>query len=201
MLEMNLFGRPANLNFLLVRAGSTDLDDQGRITGALDMPLSPSGEQEARDTAVELNPYEIDAVYSASCLAAQQTAQQLSRNGEIRVRVEESWVNLDHGLWHGKSVDELKEMQPRLYRQWQDNPESICPPGGETIEDVRSRVKIVLKRICRKFKGGTVAIVAPEPLFSIIRSEIDDSGIRDLLLHKSEVDRWEEVELENKPVV
>ena len=194
---MNLFDRNSHLNFLLVRAGSTDLDDQGRITGSLDMPLSPTGEQEARATAVEMDSFEIDAILSASCLAAQQTAQLLSRNGEIRVRVEESWVNLNHGLWHGKSIDELKEMQPKLYRQWQENPESVCPPGGETVDNVRSRVKNVLKRIGKKFNGGTVAIVAPEPLFSIIRSEIDDSKLGNVLLHNT--DRWEEVDLENKP--
>lgn len=197
---MNLFGSPTNINFLLVRAGSTDLDDQGRITGSLDMPLSPNGELEAIETADELGPYEIDAIFSASCLAAQQTAQRLTRNGEIRVRVEESWVNLDHGLWHGKSLEELKEQQPRLYRQWQDNPEAICPPGGETIEDARARVKNVLKRIYRKFRGGTVVIVAPEPLFSVIRSEIDDSEIRDSISQNNDVDRWEEVELEFRPV-
>jgi len=201
MLEMNLFERHSSLNFLLVRAGSTELDDQGRITGSLDMPLSDTGALEARATAIELDSYEIEAIYSASCLAAQQTAQLLSRNGEVRVRVEESWVNLNHGLWHGKSLGELKEMQPKLYRQWQENPESVCPPGGETIEEVRRRVKSVLKRICRKFNGGTVAIVAPDPLFSIIRSEIDDSKIGNLLHQKSELDRWEQVELENKPVV
>lgn len=188
---MNIFGRPAQLNFLLVRAGSTDLDDQGRITGSLDMPLSPSGEQEAVDAAVDLHEHEIDAIFSASGLAAQQTAQQLSRNGEIRVRVEESWVNLNHGLWHGKSLEELKEKQPKLFRQWQENPESICPPGGETIDEVRSRVKSVVKRICRKFSGGTVAIVAPDPLFSIIRSEIDDSEIGNLLLPNAGRERWE----------
>jgi len=195
---MNLFERNSHLNFLLVRAGSTDLDDQGRITGSLDMPLSPTGEREAHETSVELDSFEIDAIFSASCLAAQQTAQLLSRNGEIRVRVEESWVNLNHGLWHGKSIEELKEKQPKLYRQWQENPESVCPPGGETVDDVRSRVTSVLKRIGKKFNGGTVALVAPEPLFSIIRSEIDDSKLGSLLLPKA--DRWEEVEFERKPV-
>ena len=82
---MNLFERHNHLNFLLVRAGSTELDDQGRITGSLDMPLSPSGEQEALATSIELDSYEIDAIFSASCVSAQQTAQLLSRNGEIRV--------------------------------------------------------------------------------------------------------------------
>jgi probable phosphoglycerate mutase len=194
MLEMNIFGNPSNLNFLLVKAGSTDLDDQGRIVGSLDMPLSPAGEEEAKETADELHSYDIDAIYSAACISAQQTAQQLSRDGEIRVRVQENWVNLDHGLWHGKCLDELKENQPKLYRQWQENPESVCPPGGETIEEVRLRVKTVLKKICRKFRSGTIAIVAPDPLIGIIRSEIDDSEIRDLVPSKEATIRWEEIE-------
>ncbi len=190
---MNIFGSPSNLNILLVRSGSTDLDDQGRIVGSLDMPLSPSGEQEARKTAVELSEYEIESIYSAACLSAQQTAQQLSHDGEIRVRVEESLVNLNHGLWHGKSLEELKENQPKLYRQWHENPESICPPGGETIEEVRLRVKSVLKKICKKYKTGTIAIVAPDPLIGIIRSEINHTELRDLLPVKSNWIRWEEI--------
>ncbi|MFT5304061.1 MAG: broad specificity phosphatase PhoE [Mariniblastus sp.] len=189
---MNIFGNTSKLNFLLVRAGSTDLDDQGRIVGALDMPLSLSGEEEARETADELEEVEITAIYTAACLAAQQTGQQLSRNGEIKVRVQESWINLNHGLWHGKSLDELKEMQPKLYRKWLENPESVCPPGGETVEDVRTRVKVVLKKICRKFRSGTVAIVAPDPLFGIIRAEIEHSAIRDLQPQPESI-RWEEI--------
>ncbi len=196
---MNFFDRNPQLNFLLVRAGSTDLDDQGRITGSLDMPLSPTGEREACATAKELNRFEIDAIFSASCLAAQQTAQLISRDGEIRVRVEESWVNLNHGLWHGKSLDELKVMQPKLYRQWRENPGSVCPPGGETVEDVRSRVQSVMKRICKKFNAGTFAIVAPEPLFSIIRAEINDSKFGNLVIPDLELS-WDDVNLENKPV-
>jgi len=195
MLEMNIFGSPSNLNFLLVRAGSTDLDDQGRIVGTLDMPLSSSGEEEAKETAFELSDFPIGAIYSAACLAAQQTAQQLSRDGEIRVRVQENWINLDHGLWHGKCLDELKEMQPKLYRQWQENPESVCPPGGETVDEVRMRVKAVLKKIRRKFKSGTIAIVAPHPLLEVIRSEIENSELRELTPSKEDSIRWEEIEL------
>lgn len=194
---MNLLGNPSNLKIVLVRAGSTALDEQGRITGALDMPLSTVGEEEARETSVELIDYEFSAIFSASCLAAQQTAHQLSRDGQIRIRVEESWTNLDHGLWHGKSLDELKETQPRLYRLWNENPESICPPGGETIEEVRNRVVHSLKKIRRKYKNCVVAIVAPEPLFSIIRAAIEDSEVRDLLQHRSDFGSWEAITFPN----
>ena len=155
------------------------------------MPLSETGIKEATEIAVELDSLEIDMIYSAKCLAAQQTAKQLSGNGAIKVRVQEPWANLDHGLWHGKSIEELKETQPKLFRQWNENPESICPPGGETIEAVRNRISASLNKLRRKWKTGTVAIVAPEPLFSILRSQIESSELRDLFEDKSESDRWE----------
>ena len=192
---MNIFGSPSKLDIILVRAGSTDLDDQGRIMGALDLPLSSHGEDEARQSALELTEYDLEAIYAASCLAAQQTAQILSHNGEVRVRVEENLTNLNHGLWHGKSLEELKETQPKLFRQWQENPESICPPGGETIEDVRKRVAVTLKKIRKKFKCGMVAIVAPEPLYSVIRSEVEDSAIEEQPHLKQPHLRWETMEI------
>lgn len=188
---MNLSTNQSSLRIILVRAGSTELDDQGRISGCLDMPLSETGMREANEMAVELDSLNIDIIYSAKCLAAQQTAKQLSNNGSIKVKVQEPWANLDHGLWHGKSLEELKETQPKLFRQWNENPESICPPGGETVDEVRSRISASLNKLRRKWKSGTVAIIAPEPLFSIFRSLIQSSELRNLFEDKSESNRWE----------
>ena len=188
---MNTSPTHSSLRIILVRAGSTELDDQGRISGSLDMPLSETGNQEAQETALELDALGIDVIYSARCLAAQQTAQQLSNNGAIRVRVKEPWTNLDHGLWHGKSLEELKETQPKLFRQWNENPESVCPPGGETIESVRNRISASLSKLRRKWKTGTVCIVAPEPLYSIFRSLIQCSELRNLFEDKGDSNRWE----------
>lgn len=170
---MNTFANPSKLKFVLVRAGSTDLDNQGRILGSLDLPLSQTGEEEVRATADELGELEIASIYSSAGLAARQTASQLSRDGAIKVRVDEKLTNLDHGLWHGKSLDELKETQPKLYRQWKEQPQAVHPPEGETVEAVRKRVANLLKKIHKRFKSGTVVIVAPDPLLSIIRCEVE----------------------------
>jgi hypothetical protein len=60
---------------------------------------------------------------------------------------------------------------------------------------VRKRVAVSLKKIRKKYKSGTVAIVAPEPLYSIIRSEVEDSAIEELPhLQPSHV-RWEPMEI------
>ena len=192
---MNIFDSQSSLKIILVRAGSTELDDQGRISGALDMPLSEAGEKEARKTAHELRDYKFEAIYSAQCRAAQQTAQRLAEESGVRVRVEEGMTNLDHGLWHGKCLKELKKNQPKLYRQWNENPDSICPPGGETVEAVRGRIMASLKKMRRKWRTGTIAIVAPHPIYNIIRSVVESSEVRDLFMDKSKSNRWESLDV------
>ncbi len=188
---MNIFANTSTLRFILVRAGSTELDDQGRILGSLDLPLSPTGEVEVQTTAAELKDHEIDCIYSSACLAARQTAQQLSHGGKIKVRVDESLTNLDCGLWHGKSIDELKENQPKLYRQWREHPDSVHPPGGETVKEVRKRVLTLLRRLRKKFRSGTVVLVAPEPLLSIIRCEVESKSFPDQEKKPTKCGGWE----------
>ena len=104
---MNIF-EPNTLQIVLVRPGATDLDEQGRITGALDLPLSDKGRGQIDQTKRDLEHLNIDAIYSAPSAAAQETATALSRSGQVRVKVDENLKNLDYGLWHGKLLEELK---------------------------------------------------------------------------------------------
>ena len=161
------------LRIVLVKPGATDFDEQGRIIGTLDVPLNDSGIQQAQSAAAELSDLELTAVYSGPCLAAQQTAVEITAHSRARPRVEAKLKNVDMGLWQGRELDELKANQPRFVRQWQDNPEQICPPEGETLMDVRPRVDAFLKRISRKHKSGVVVVVVADPLASLIAARID----------------------------
>ena len=179
------------LRFLLIRPGSTDLDDQGRITGSLDIPLSEHGAEQVRQTADELDQMDIEVIYSSPCQSAVQTAKRLARNGNIKMKIDENLANLDHGLWHGKRIDELKLTQPKIYKKWQEEPEAVCPPGGETVDQARQRIRRALKRIARKRKTGIVAVVIPEPLATIFRSEVCLSQIGDIWKTECECGSWE----------
>ena len=163
-----------DLQIIIVKPGATELDEQGRIVGSLDIPLSESGEQQAKDAAAALADVKLKAVYCSPSLAAQQTAVQFTLGTRLKVRVDANLKNMDHGLWHGKEIKELKSNQPKLLRQWEENPASVCPPGGETTAELLPRVNAMLKTISRKHKTGTVVIVAPDPIASIIAGRIDD---------------------------
>ena len=76
--------------------------------------------------------------------------------------------NLDHGLWQGMLVSDVKTKQPKVYRQWQEQPETVCPPQGETLCTAKQRVQAALAKLLKKHKAdGLVAIVVPEPLASV----------------------------------
>src|SRR5688572_17420095 len=154
---------------VLVRPGATDFDDQGRMKGCLDMPLSECGRQQVQRITAELADLELDEILSAPCESALETAYQLAQGRGIKVKVVECFRNLDHGLWHGKLIEEVRRTQPKVYKQGQESPGNLCPPGGETIEQAKARVKKAIKKISKRTGGDVIALVIPDPLASIVQ--------------------------------
>jgi broad specificity phosphatase PhoE len=129
------------VQILLVRAGCTDFDDQGRIKGTLDIPLNEAGQGQAAQLVGELHDVEITQVYASPCRSAEQTAELLAADHKIKAKMLVELQNLDHGLWHGKLIDEVRTSQPKVFRQLQDHPETVCPPQGESVGAALERVR------------------------------------------------------------
>jgi broad specificity phosphatase PhoE len=168
------------VRFVLIRPGSTDFDEQGRIKGTLDIPLSPGGQTQVSQLVHDLAHETIHFLYTAPCQCAQQTAAAVATHHRLRAKVLNELANLDHGLWHGKLIDEVRQSNPKVYRQWQEHPETVCPPEGESLSEGLGRATAVIERLSIKHAGKTVALVVREPLLSLLHSAIDDSDIGDL---------------------
>ena len=125
---------------VLIRPGTTDYDEQGRIKGTLDIPLNDFGNDQTARTASELSELDIEIVYSSPCQAAAETAAVLANSLGIKSKSVNRLQNLDHGLWQGKLIDEVKSTQRKVYKQWQEQPDTVCPPEGETLSSARQRV-------------------------------------------------------------
>src|SRR5947208_3822862 len=156
---------------LVVRAGATDFDEQGRIKGTLDIPLSEAGQGQVDRLIAELHAAQIDHLYASPCRSARQTAELLAVDHHLKVKTLDELQNLDHGLWQGKLIDEVRVSQPKVFRQLQEHPETVCPPQGEPVGAAVARVRGLISRLLRKHRSGTVAIVVPEPLATFVRSE------------------------------
>lgn len=184
------------LRILLIQPGSTDFDEQGRIKGSLDIPLSDHGAVQARQLADELAGTPIESIYAAPCRSATQTAEAIAAGRRVRVKQLPQLRNVDHGLWHGKRIDEVRQTQPRVYREWQEHPAHVCPPGGESMDAAQRRARQVLGKLFRKHRGGTIAVIAPEPLASVIRSVAANEELGDLWQSECDRGRWEQLEVE-----
>ena len=158
------------LKILLIRTGNTEYECQGRIQGTLDVPLSEDGRKHVEQLAESLKDQSIGTLYYGPCRASQQSAEIINETLDIKTKKIDSFHNLDHGLWQGMLIDEVKTKQPKVYKQWQEHPESVCPPNGETVQQVRERVQTALAKLAKKHKEGAVGVLVPEPLYSVLHS-------------------------------
>ncbi len=161
------------LQILIVRPGATELDEQRRIAGNLDVPLSENGVEQIFALSQTFKEFTIGRIFAGPSSASRQTAKLLSESSAIKVQIDDDLTNFDYGLWHGKRIDELKVNQPKLFRLWQEKPQSVCPPNGETLDQLVSRVERIAKKIKKKQKTKTILVVAAEPVACILRSVLE----------------------------
>ena len=124
--------------------------------------------------ADQLAGFEPGIIYTAPCESAIETAKQLQRRfaqegREVKIKPVDAFRNLDHGLWEGKLIDELRRNHPKLYRRGIEAADEIVPPGGESVVQAKHRVMKALTKINKK-SSGVVAIVMPDPMGEIVRS-------------------------------
>jgi len=186
---------------LLVRPGATDFDDQGRIKGSLDMPMSDQGHRQVSSLTEQLSEFPVKTIYTAPSESARETAERLAkrrddRGREIPVKVIESFRNIDHGLWHGKLIDELKRNHPRVYRQGQDSPTDICPPAGESIRHAKARVIKAVRKVVRKSGDEMIAIVIPDPMAWVVESLLTGEQLSNLWKAETDSGSWHLIETE-----
>ena len=120
-----------------------------------------------------------------------QTAELITAATSIKTKQVNAFRNADLGLWQGKLVEEVRTQQPKVYRRRQEDPDSVCPPEGEMLSSVRRRVRDALDKIISRSKSDMIAIVAPEPLASVLRSEVSGAELGDIWKADCVCGRWE----------
>lgn len=180
------------VQIVLIRPGTTEYDQQGRVQGTLDIPLCEDGRQEVEVLVNELRDQPIAAIYASPGQSADQTAEALGHALDLKVKTVDSFQNLDQGLWQGMLIADVKSKQPKVYRQWQEQPETVCPPQGETLIAAKQRVSAALAKILKKHKTDRlVAIVVAEPLASVIRHAVRNEDWGDLWQSMTTTAQWQ----------
>jgi len=149
--------RPERL--FLLRHGEVDAAWHGRIYGALDVPLSAGGKEEARRAARRLAGLELGAVVSSGLARTEFGAELLREPRGLPALVDPELRELERGAWAGLTLAELEAQAPGAFAAWARQPAATRSPGGESLTDLAQRVLPRVRHWCRAHAGRDVALV------------------------------------------
>lgn len=147
------------LSVYLLRHGETSMNADGnRYCGRTDIGLTEKGEAQARQVRDQLKGLAIDQVYSSPLQRAYLTASIASGNREVMK--DERLIEVDFGIWEGKTREEFIAEEPAIWHAWCADPEHAPAGGnGETAGIVVKRVDDFFKEAFEKHKNGNIMVV------------------------------------------
>lgn len=163
---------------VLVRPGCTDFDEQKRIQGALELPLNNRGQCQLTRVVDAVRDLPVEAVVTSPCDPCRSTAEAIAHSLDVNLKEKDDLRNLNQGLWQGLCIDEIRKKFPKVFKQWEEAPGTVCPPEGETVTSAVERLLSALKKPLKKY--DCFAVVASEPLASLISCSLRGAAAEDI---------------------
>jgi broad specificity phosphatase PhoE len=180
-------------SIILCRHGETDWNRQGRYQGRTDVPLNARGLEQARDLARRLADERVDIVYSSTLARAYDTAVEIARVHRLEVRRDPRLDEIDQGSWEGLRRDEIAVHHPAELAAWQSHPVDLRLPGGETLEEVRLRVRSALDDMMLLHEGQVICLVAHSVSMAIVKHELQGLTLPEALATLPANASWERI--------
>lgn len=142
----------------LLRHGEIDQSYRGRFVGQTDLPLTDTGEFQARFWEHELCGEQFGAIYCSDLVRSQNTAKIIAALRGISIEVTPELREINLGEWDGLPVSDIKSHFPDEWRMRGENLASYRPPGGESFSDLASRVVPVFGSIVKNAEGNLLIV-------------------------------------------
>lgn len=144
---------------VLIRHGETEWSRDWRHTGRTDLPLTRTGEAQARQLRAVMDGRPFAAVVSSPLQRARRTAELASLT---EVSTDDDLLEWDYGDVEGITTKDWRADHPGWWL-WRDG-----APGGETVQDVAARAARALDRVRSHLSRGDVAVVAHGHLLRVL---------------------------------
>jgi len=168
----------------LVRHGATVLSAEDRFAGSSDVELSDEGRRQAASLAERLASEPLAAVYTSPMARTVETAAIASAPHRLAVTTSAGLEEIDHGRWEGLTRPEVEARFPDEYADWEADPFTFAPEGGEAGIHVLARALPVIRDIVARHEDATVLVVSHKATIRLVISSLlgfDARGYRDRL--------------------
>ncbi len=169
--------RPPNpARLLLIRHGQSTWNDERRIQGQLDPPLSSLGREQARRLAARLAGRQIEGFYCSDLDRARATAEAIAEViGRPPVLMPEL-REVALGEWEGLRTEEIVERYPQEWARWRELPSWDIPPGAEGARPFEARVNAAVDAIAERHPDGESLVVTHGGVIQVSLGRLFRSG-------------------------
>ncbi|HVI26351.1 MAG TPA: histidine phosphatase family protein [Xanthomonadaceae bacterium] len=158
------------MRILLARHGETAWNAEGRYQGQTDIPLSPTGEAQARALGERLRDVRIDRAVASPLARARRTAELAL--GEARAGLlgtDPGLAEIAHGDWEGLLAAEIRARDGERLHAWRHAPHEVLMPGGESLPGVLERAWPAFARACEGLGADdTLLLVAHDAVNRVL---------------------------------
>ena len=164
--------KPSVTRVFMVRHGATVLNAEDRFAGATDVALSDQGREQARRLSERLDQEKIVAVYASPMGRTVETAKILSAPHKLEVQVRDGFREINHGRWEQMTRREVEQKFPEETAEWEKDPYTFAPQGGESGLAVTARALPVLIDLVRQHCGENFMVVSHKATIRLLLSSL-----------------------------
>jgi broad specificity phosphatase PhoE len=150
-----------NGRFIMVRHGESEGNRERRFTLSSDVPLTELGIRQAHDAAQRIaRLFKPELIVSSPFLRARQTSDILAAELHLPIEIVNELHERDLGCLKGHSYDDLRALVLRDPLYDPANGWAWKPEGGESYEDVRTRVVAAVENLLQRYPDNEIVIVS-----------------------------------------
>lgn len=137
----------------------TDWNQRQRYLSHADRPLTAHGESCLSPLAEAVSRVRFQAVLSTGQQRHDAVARAVaeSQDGQA-IEIDESWRDIDHGLWEGLRFEEVTRQHPQLVRARFADYWNSRAHGGESMADLWQRVAVAWNGVAERRSGKRTLI-------------------------------------------
>jgi probable phosphoglycerate mutase len=146
-------------HLILIRHGETLWNQQRRMQGHSDSPLTETGVRQSRQLAQRLKAVAFGALYSSDSGRAHQTARSIAEATGHDIVVEPRLRERHFGVFEGLTGAEIQANHPDHYLRFKSRDPEYAVPGGESALAFRARVLDCLGEIAGRHAQDVAVVV------------------------------------------
>jgi len=156
----------------MIRHGATVLSAEDRFAGATDVALSDEGREQTSRLADRLSGEHFVAVYASPLSRTMETARILAAPHELPVQARDGLREINHRRWEQMTRREVEQKFPAEAAEWERDPYTFAPVGGESGLQVTARALPVLIELVRQHPAENILVVSHKGTIRLLLSSL-----------------------------